>query len=143
MGLLIALWGFYFEVSRHPPYVDYDTATIGIFTNNLTFHGQYDHGLRDSLDFQDRYRGFWAAHFLPVGVALSVLQSALGMEPESVGDLLQAVTLVLGFAGCLCAAAVVRRREGTTWWDGAFVVGLAASLPPLLLYLRSDFVHVL
>ncbi|MFN2375272.1 MAG: hypothetical protein ABR538_01965 [Candidatus Binatia bacterium] len=142
-GLSIALWGFYFEVSRYPPYVDYDTATIGIFTNNLTWQGQYDHGFRDSLDFQERYRGFWAAHFLPVGVVLSVLQSALGVEPESVGDLLQAVTLVLGLAGCLCAAAVVRRRQGTTWWDGAFVVGLAASFPPLLLYLRSDLIHVL
>lgn len=108
-GLAISLWAFVVPPGFAPPYLDYDTATIGIFTNNLTYHHQFDFGFRDSLDSQERYRGFWAAQFLAVATVLSALQAGLGVAPEDVGELLHAVTLALGAAAGWIA--LLRRRD--------------------------------
>ena len=65
-----------YDLDDYPPHFDYDSATLGIFVNNLTFNGRYDYGFNPSFS-QNAYRINWAAQFLPVSVPLSWTQRTL------------------------------------------------------------------
>ncbi len=140
---LLAVWIACTDLHNYPPYLDYDSATLGIFVNNVTFHDEFDHRLNPALDFQSRYRGFWAAQFLPVAVPLSWLQSALRLPPDEVGIMLRVVSLALGLCGCFCAALVAVGNRRLALVEGIFVVAFTFSLPPFLLYARTGPVNFL
>ncbi|MBI5504599.1 MAG: hypothetical protein HY899_07340 [Deltaproteobacteria bacterium] len=143
LAFVVASWGYYFRLDRYPPHLDFDSATLGIFVNNLTFHGKIDYFFDESPSQQDRYRMFWGAYFLAPAIALSGVQRLADIPPSGVGMLLKAVTLLCGLSGCLCAAAISRRTRGFGLTEALFVVGFASTLPPLLLYLRTAVPHFL
>ncbi len=136
-----ATWGYWLRLDTYPPWMDFDSATLGIFVNNLSFQDRYDHQFNQSPVDQDRYRMYWAAEFLPVSVPLSRVQVALGIPPDRVGDYLKAVALVLAILGSAVAATVASRRGGLGAEDALFVFGLSSALPAFLLYLRTTVPH--
>ena len=142
-ALVVSMWGYYAFPRNYPPYLDYDSATLGIFVNNVTYQDQYDHYFNKAPIDQDQYRMYWAAHFLPAAIPLSWIQRLLRIPPSRVGDLLKGTTLLCGLLGCLCVAGIAMRRQGWGWLEGAFLVGFVAALPPYLLYLRTGVTHFL
>ncbi len=118
------------------PYFDYDDATLGIFVNDLSFHGDLDASF-EGTDGVDRFRVGWAAQRLPFTLPLSWIERALGLAPWQVEDLLRAAALCFGLAGSLLAARVLlpppRFGAGARW---ALVAALAAH-PSLALFART------
>ncbi|MBI5504337.1 MAG: hypothetical protein HY899_06025 [Deltaproteobacteria bacterium] len=143
VALALSVWGYYYRLDQYPPYMDYDSATIGIFVNNLTFHGDVDYFFDQPMMSEDHYRMWWAAQFLPAAVVLSSLQRILHIAPDRVGELLAAATMVFGLLGCGLAAAIARRRAGFGLVEALFIVAFCATLPPFLLYLRTEVPHFL
>jgi hypothetical protein len=143
LAFVLSCWGWFWRLDDLPPWLDFDSATLGIFVNNESFREDYAYGFRDSPVDQDRYRADWAAEFLPATVVLSALQRMLGIPPDAVGDLLEAVALLLGAAGMFAVFRVALRRGGCTPAEAVFVLGLTSSLPAFLLYLRTTQPHFL
>jgi 4-amino-4-deoxy-L-arabinose transferase-like glycosyltransferase len=143
IALGYAMAGYYWQLDDYPPYVDFDSATLGIFVNNVTYQPRYDHYFATSSQFQDQYRALWAAFFLPLSVPLSACQRVLRIPYYDVDRLLKVAGLVFGLAGSLCVARLVRAGERGRWIDAAFVVGFLAVSPPFLLYLRTAVPHFL
>lgn len=142
VALVVATWGYHQRLDDDPPWLDFDSATLGIFVNNASFRDHYDEGFRDSLEAQDRYRTRWAASFLPGSVVLSEVQSLLAIPPDGVGDLLKFAGLFLGALGTLCVA-LVARRDGRSASELLFLFALVSALPAFLLYLRTAVPHFL
>lgn len=141
VALLLSTWGFHYRLDDCPAYLDYDSSTLGIFVNNVSFHDDYAYGLRNSTVDQDLYRAAWAAEFLPASVVLSRLQRWLGVSPDGVGDLLEFAALFFGAVGLACVVQVACRRRRSNWEEGLFVAGWTAVLPCFLLYLRTTEPH--
>ena len=132
-SVLGALGGYYYDVANYPPYVDYDSATVGIFVNNLSFQNQYDYFPSDARLPQVEYRKVWAAQFLPVSIPLSWIQRIWGLAWWDVDVLLRTCGLVFGFLGTVCTARLLRRQEGYSYMDGLFLVAFLAVTPPFLI----------
>jgi hypothetical protein len=93
-----------FEIERYPRYLDFDSATLGIFVNDLSHH-RFGHSFtspnRDAENpEQEWYRLRWAASALPLTLPLSWLQRAFRIAPEHVGLLIRGSAF---FLGLLCA----------------------------------------
>jgi len=142
VAIVVATWGYHQQFHNYPPYLDYDSATLGIFVNNVSFHDRYDFGFRDSPEEQNQYRADWAAHFLPASVVLSRIQLWFGIPPDRVGDLLKITGFVFGALGSLCAI-VIARRGGRSTGEALFLFAFLAALPAFLLYLRTTVPHLL
>jgi hypothetical protein len=140
VAVALCLGAYIYDLDNYPPQFDYDSATLGIFVNNLTFNGRYDYGFNPSF-FQDAYRIGWAAHFLPVSVPLGWVQRTLGVAFDDVGELLRVTGLLLGFFGCVSAAYALRPPGRTRAIDVAFIVGFTTVFTPFLLYLRTAVPH--
>ena len=141
LALLFSSAGYWFQPRCHPPYLDYDSATLGIFVNNLSFNKGYDDNFRGYKYSQHRYRTWWAAEFLPLSIPMSLLQRALGIPPRGVVDLLRVLGALFGLLGCLTAASLLRASEGWTWRDKLFFLGFLAAAPPYLLFIRTVVPH--
>lgn len=131
------------RIEAHPAYVDYDSATLGIFVNDLSFHERFDLTFHSSGVFQDRYRRAWAAAALPLSLPLSLVQRGLGIPPVRVGTLVRAAGLALAFLGALAAALALCRRRNSRATDVLFVAGLTTTFPPFLLLARTGFPNVM
>jgi hypothetical protein len=131
VAVVLALW----RLDEYPCYVDFDTATVGIFVNDLAVHGAFDFSFAGSPTLQDRYRVWWAAAALPLTVPLSWLERLLALPPQRVGTLVRAVASCLSLVGCLLAALAMSDRRPRLAAAGA--VALAVSFPGLLLYART------
>lgn len=141
--VLLAGFGCYYRVADDPPYIDYDSATMGIFVNNLTFHDQHDFFFRDQVSAQFRYRVAWATQFLPLAVPLSWTQRLLALERGQVGVLLHVYGCLAGILGCLLAAMAMAGRDRQAWVERAFVVAFVAAAPPFVLYLRTEVANII
>ncbi len=139
--LLFSSAGYWFQWDCHPPYLDYDSATLGIFVNNLSYNKGYDDHFRGYQYSQHRYRTWWAAEFLPLGIPLSLVQRVLGIPPRGVVDLLRVAGILFGLLGCLAAAALLGRAEGWGWRDRLFFLGFLAAAPPYILFVRTVVPH--
>lgn len=142
-AIATSTWVWLYRLDDYPPWLDFDSATLGIFVNNGSFHDDYAFGFRGSITDQNRYRANWAAEFLPATMVLSRVQRALDIAPDRVGDLLEAAGLLFGALGLACVIAVARHRGGATLEEGLFLAGFTASLPAFLLYLRTTQPHFL
>ena len=140
-ALAIALAGTRTARRNFPPYADLDSATIGIFVNNLSSLRPAAAGFVDSPLFQDQYRAAWAIHFLPVSVPLSWLQRLSRTPGHDVLSLLATTGLVLALIGCACVASCLRTVGRCDLYDVLFVVGFVAVYPPFLLVLRTSVPH--
>ena len=101
---LFAGAGYVYEIGRYPRYVDFDSATLGIFVNDLSYH-RFGHSFtfpnRDAeYPEQEWYRLRWAASALPLTLPLSWLQRAFRIAPEHVGLLIRGAA---SFFGLVCA----------------------------------------
>jgi MFS family permease len=143
VAFTLSMWAYYWRLDNYPPYFDYDSSSLGIFVNNLTFHDRYDYFFERSPVEQDRYRQYWAAHFLPASTVMSAVQTLLGIPADRVDALLKGFTLFFGLIGCLCAAAAVGCFTRRRWAEVLFLVGFTAALPSFLLYLRTGVAHFL
>jgi hypothetical protein len=141
-ALVVATWGYHQRLDDDPPYLDFDSATLGIFVNNVSFRDRYDDGFRDSLEAQNRYRARWAASFLPGAVVLGQVQRWFGIAPDGVGELLKFTGFLFGALGTLCVA-LVARRDGRSTSEVLFLGALVSALPAFLLYLRTAVPHFL
>lgn len=141
-AVVVSSWGYWYHRDRYPAWLDFDSATLGIFVNNVTYHGEYDHLFRTSPIDQDQYRARWAAHFLPAATVLGFVQRALSIPPDQVGDLLDVAALLFGAFGVGCVAWLLWRRDGRGE-EALFVAGLTSTLPPFLLYVRTTQPHFL
>lgn len=135
--------GYFYRLDDYPPYLDYDSATLGIFVNNVSFHEDYATGFRHSAVTQDAYRADWAAEFLPASVVLSSVQRAFSIPPDRVGDLLEIVALILGALGTAVVVSVACRCGRATAAEGLFLAGFLTCLPSFFLYLRTTQPHFL
>ncbi len=141
LAVLFSSAGYWAEWDCDPPYLDYDSATLGIFVNNLSYGKTYDDHFRGYQYSQHRYRTWWAAEFLPLSIPMSLLQRALGIPPRGVADLLRVLGILFGILGCLAAASLFRPAEGWTPWDKLFFLGFLAAAPPYLLFIRTVVPH--
>lgn len=139
---VIVLAGALAVPRNYPPYADLDSATIGIFVNNLSAHRHPSAGFSESMLFQDRYRTAWAIHFLPVSVPLSWLQRCCRSPAGQVLPLLRLTGALLALLGCACAGICLRTVHRCDLYDVLFVAGFFAVFPPSLLLLRTCVPHV-
>ena len=105
-----------YEIGRYPRYVDFDSATLGIFVNDLSYH-RFGHSFafpnRDAgYPDQEWYRLRWAASALPLTLPLSWLQRALRIAPEHVGLLIRGAASFFGLVCAFVAAWGISNAEG-------------------------------
>ncbi len=142
VAVAYAMAGYYWRIDDYPPYMDFDSATLGIFVNNLTYQPRYDYYFATSGVAQNQYRAAWSAFALPSLVPVSGVQRLLRIPYYRVDRLLKITCFVLGLLGSLCAANIARGAGGR-WFDAAFVAGFVAVSPAYLLYLRTAFLQTL
>jgi hypothetical protein len=143
VAVVMAGFGYYYQISDDPPYMDYDSATLGIFVNNLTLHDQHDYFFADQEHSQLQYRSWWATQFLPLAVPLSWVQRLLALDRARVGILLHVFTCLFGFLGCLAASVVMMSRGSERWMERSFVIAFVTAAPPFVLYLRTEVPQIL
>jgi 4-amino-4-deoxy-L-arabinose transferase-like glycosyltransferase len=136
LSLVAATWGFHYRPGDYPPWLDYDSAALGIFVNNISYREHYDAVFRDSTKAANVFRASWAASFLPAMAPLSVVQRALDIPPDRVGSILEGAGILFGVLGTLCAA-LLARGGGRGPLDVLLLFGIVASVPPFLLYVRT------
>jgi hypothetical protein len=142
-SLAFSCLGLVFQLERHPGFVDFDAATIGIFVNDLTIHGRFDHAFAGSSVLLDAYRLRWAAFALPLTFPLSVAQRLTRTTPDEMSLFLRIAAVLLGALGSLCAALALGRRQEEPGVRVAFVLGLTVAFPAFLLYVRTGFPNIL
>jgi hypothetical protein len=142
LSAILALTASIISPTKSGRFVDLDSATLGIFINNLTFHYRYDFSFSGSPEFQDQYRSWWAAAALPLTAPASGLQRLLRLPPERVDGLVRVLGIALGLLGALIAgfALAPPHRVCTRV---AVVLGLTTLFPPFLLYVRTGFPNIL
>ncbi len=141
LAILFSSAGYWFEPDCHPPYLDYDSATLGIFVNNLSYNKGYDDHFRGYKYSEHRYRTWWAAEFLPLGIPFSLIQRILGIPPWGVTGLLRVLGILFGLLGCLAAASLLRPAEGWDLRDKLLFLGFLAAAPPYILFVRTVVPH--
>ena len=105
---LVACAGYVYDIGRYPRYVDFDSATLGIFVNDLSYH-QFGYSFTSSVRDVERpeqewYRLRWAASALPLTLPLSWLQRAFRIPPEHAGLLIRGAASFFGLACAIVAA---------------------------------------
>jgi hypothetical protein len=140
---LVACAGYVYEIGRYPRYVDFDSATLGIFVNDLSYH-QFGYSFTSSVRDVERpeqewYRLRWAASALPLTLPLSWLQRAFRIPPEHAGLLIRGAASFFGLACAIVAAWGISSAGGWGASDAAVVVALCSVFPPFLLNARTGF----
>ena len=133
LGVLLCLWTYLPPACDGPWPFDYDDATQGIFTNDLTRGARHDASFRDSQAPQDLYRANWSVQRLPYSLLLSGAQRLLGVPPHDVERLIGDLALLFAGLGSLFAALALARGPGASvaerWAIAAFVAVHPAFLP--------------
>jgi hypothetical protein len=140
---LFACAGYVYEIGRYPRYVDFDSATLGIFVNDLSYH-QFGYSFTSSIRDVERpeqewYRLRWAASALPLTLPLSWLQRAFRIAPEHVGLLIRGAASFFGLMCAIVAAWGISNAGGWSVTDAAVVLALCSVFPPFLLSARTGF----
>jgi hypothetical protein len=133
VGVLLCASAYLPIAWRGPTLLDYDDATQGIFTNDLSSGAGYDATFRGSHAFQDLYRSNWAVQRLPYTLALAGVQLLLGVPRHDVERLLGAFAALFAALGSLLAALALARGAcgsgAERWAIGAFVAVHPAFVP--------------
>ena len=143
----LACFGSVYKLGNYPRYTDFDSATLGIFINDLSYHGRFDYSFvfpnrAEEYSGQEDYRRHWAAAALPLTLPLSWVQRALRIHPRNVGLLIRGAAALFGLLGSFIAVWGLCRRE--SWGGSAFAFAVTSVFPPLLLNIRTGFpAHVL
>ncbi len=142
MFLLFAAGAFY-GLNKYPPYFDYDSATMSIFVNNLSYNGSYDFGFKSSNEFQDVYRQYWAAHFLPTSIPLSLIQTSLSIPPFNADMFLKITSLLIGILGCFFASLLLPSVEPRSGGARFFLIFVSLYAPVSFLYFRTAVINIM
>lgn len=132
----------------YPRLFDPDDASQGIFVNDLTFRGDYDASFEGAREYQDAYRGDWAAQRLSYSLPISALQRWLGIARHDVESLLTVLAVLFAVTGCgLAAVALTPGQTGATP-ERLAIVGISIVHPSMLLFTRTGasfylFAHAL
>jgi hypothetical protein len=140
--LLFAAGAFYGS-DKYPPYFDYDSATMSIFVNNLSYNGSYDFGFKSSNEFQDVYRQYWAAYFLPTSIPLSLIQTSLSIPPFNSDMFLKIISLAIGILGCFFASLLLPQGEPRSRGARLFLIFVSLYAPVSFLYFRTAVINIL
>lgn len=141
-GLLLALSLFlplvvsmaYLETI--PPYLDFDSASEGIFAHNLIYHGQYDYYFSSSTHSGDQYRVGFALQRLPYSLFLASLYRLVQLSPPDMEYFLKVISLFFALAGLTCFGLVVYRLSGSSFIS-VFATGVSLAHPSLFLMYRT------
>jgi hypothetical protein len=136
MGVTLSLALTLVDFRSIPVYFDYDDATQGVFTNDLTFAVDYDATFRRSEARQDAYRRNWATQRLPYSLVLSAAQRIFRIERYDVERLIGRVALAFAALGTLLAVRALL-DEGTSSSERWAVFAFVAIHPSFILFTRT------
>lgn len=126
------------QIDRFPPYIDPDTATDGIFLNNLILNQKFDYPFSQTPGFQNQYRSWYAAQRLPIMLPLSILAKNLIVAPLHTLLFLQITSVLLAIAGCWIFCLWVLPEEFKRW-EKVALSSWSLAFPAFFVPLRLSF----
>ncbi len=137
LGVLLCLSAYLPVACEGPRPLDYDDATQGIFTNDLTRGAGHDATFRHSHAPQDVYRANWSVQRLPYSLALSGAQRLLGVPPHDVELLIGGFALLFAGLGSLLAALALARDPSGSATERWAIAAFVAVHPGFIPFVRS------
>ena len=133
----------FYGLNKYPPFIDYDSSTMSIFINNLSYNSSYDFGFKNSNKDQDIYRQYWAAHFLPTSIPMSTIQRLFLIPAFKTDIFLKIISLIIGIIGCFFASLLLPTEEAQAKGSKFFLMFISLFAPISFLYFRTAVINIM